>query len=326
MKGTAAILVALLATSIGAQETVGRFTVPGVRARTLWQNDSWASDTDRFFTNAFELSAAFAAEPDTLGWLPFRGTPDAATHELAIGQDMYTPEDITLAIPDPEDRPYAGWLHLSYRNAALTLNADRRDHLDTWELELGVVGPSSLADDLQIQIHEMVDAPRPSGWSNQLRDEPGFVLGYERRFRTWYHEHYLGPFSTDLIGLIGGRLGNVETSGRLGTTLRVGCNLPRHFGAALRPMGDAPQRVHLEAGIEGRVVLRNIFLDGNTWRSGPSVDRNVFVSDFRVGLVWEPTPRIRLSIVETFRSPEFDSPSPVGDPTHFTSIQLDLIF
>ena len=68
----------------------------------------------------------------------------------------------------------------------------------------------------------------------------GFVLGYERRFRTWYHEHYLGPFSTDLIGLIGGRLGNVETSGRLGTTLRVGCNLPRHFGAALRPIGDAP--------------------------------------------------------------------------------------
>jgi len=302
------------------------FAARGTRLRLLWQNDSWASDSDRFFTNAFEVSGAFGADVDTLGWLPFRDGAQAATHEFAIGQDMFTPEDISLTTPDPQDRPYAGWLHLSYRNAALTLNPDRRDHLDVWELELGVVGPSSLADDLQIQIHEMVDAPRPSGWSHQLHDEPGILIGYERRFRTWYHERFLGPFSTDLVGLLGARLGNVETSGRLGTTLRLGCNLPRHFGTALRPAGDAPQRFHFEAGVEGRLVLRNIFLDGNTWRSSPSVDRNVFVADFTVGLVWEPTPFVRFSLLETFRTPEFDSPSAVGDPSHFTSVQLDLIF
>ncbi|MCK5943681.1 MAG: lipid A deacylase LpxR family protein [Planctomycetes bacterium] len=327
MKG----LVAVLLAGMAAAQEGARFAVPGARWRTLWQNDSLSKDTDRFFTNAFELSLAIEAEPDTLAWLPLRGDPDAAQHEFAFGQDMFTPEDITTPTPDPQDRPYAGWLHLSYRNAALTLGgADRIDRLDTWELELGIVGPSSLADDAQIQVHEAFGAPRPRGWTNQLKDEPGILLGYERRYRTWYSDDpfggTFGPVSADLVGLIGARLGNVETSGRLGTTLRVGVNLPRHFGTALRPIGSAPSRVHLEGGVEGRVVLRNIFLDGNTYRRSADVERNVFVSDLHVALVWEPYPWLRFSIRETFRTPEFDSPSTLGDPAQFTSLQLDLIF
>lgn len=319
----------ILLLCIGAcGQDVPEFGTPHQRLRLLWQNDSWVSDSDRFFTNGFEASWTFGAERDAGDWLPFRSTAAAATHELAIGQDMFTPTGFASPVVVPGERPYAGWLHLSYRHDALSLKTDRTDHLNTWEVELGVVGPSSLADDVQIQVHELVGAPRPQGWSNQLHDEPGIVLGYARQFRTYYDKQRFAPFETDLIGVMGFRLGNVDTSARLGTTVRIGINLPRHFGSAMRPLSPNHPggRLHLQAGVEGRLVLHNIFLDGNTYRRSASVDRNPFVGDFHIGLVWEPCPRMRISLVETFRTPEFDSPSVKGDPTNFTSLQVEFFF
>ncbi|MFK7740296.1 MAG: lipid A deacylase LpxR family protein [Planctomycetota bacterium] len=304
----------------------GNWSAKRPRLRLLWQNDSWWTDSDRFFTNGAEIGVTFAAADDSLSWLPFRGEPTVATHEIAIGQDMYTPEEFETPTPDPNDRPYAGWLHLSYRHELLTLGAGREDRLDTWELELGIVGPSSLADDTQIQVHEFVDAPRPQGWASQLRDEPGILLGYGRHYRTWFDDKSFGPFEADLVGQAGFRLGNVDTSVRLGSTVRFGYKLPRHLGSAARPDGPSPHRVYLQAGVTGRLVLRNIFLDGNSYRRSPSVDRNFFVSEFHVGAVWELPNNLRFSVIGTFRTPEFDSPSTLGDPTYFTSMQLEMFF
>ena len=40
---------------------------------------------------------------------------------------------------------------------------------------------------------------------------------------------------------------------------------------------------YLFTGVDGRVVGRNLFLDGSTWSSSPSVDKELFVADMRVG-------------------------------------------
>ena len=315
--------------------TITGLGVPDGRFRFLWENDSWFTESDRFYTNGIGLGWTLPdgwladALRDGLAWLPFRpDEPSGTATEFFLRQDMFTPENFTNPALIPNDRPYAGWLHLDVTHQILLLDGrERYDRLDSWQLEIGVVGPSARGEYAQSKVHQWVGAPRPRGWDHQLKDELGLVLGYRRDFRSYYNRHSLAPFETDFIGTIGVRLGNVDTSSRMGGKLRIGLNLPRHFGTAIRgrPLVDY-QRLYLSAGVEGRAVARNIFLDGNTFRSSHSVDRNVFVTDFHLGLFWEPCERMRLSVAEVFTTPEFDSPSQSGDVGHHTAVQWELFF
>jgi hypothetical protein len=58
------------------------------------------------------------------------------------------------------------------------------------------------------------------------------------------------------------------------------------------------------AGVEGRAVARDIFLDGNTWRDSPSVDKRLFVADAQAGaaVMWRG---IRFAYTHVLRSEEF---------------------
>lgn len=67
----------------------------------------------------------------------------------ALGQDMYTPKDISLRNPPLDDQPYAGWL---YGSAGLIAETGRQ--LDQLELTVGMVGPASLAEETQKRVHD----------------------------------------------------------------------------------------------------------------------------------------------------------------------------
>lgn len=60
----------------------------------------------------------------------------------------------------------------------------------------------------------------------------------------------------------------------------------------------------LFAGVDARAMVWNVFLDGNTWRDSPSVDRYVLVADAQVGAVLS-LGRARLAYTHVFRTPEF---------------------
>jgi hypothetical protein len=59
------------------------------------------------------------------------------------------------------------------------------------------------------------------------------------------------------------------------------------------------------AGVQGRAVARNIFLNGNTFVNSPRVDKRPFVGDFSTGasLYWLDI--AKLDVVFTLRSEEF---------------------
>jgi hypothetical protein len=59
------------------------------------------------------------------------------------------------------------------------------------------------------------------------------------------------------------------------------------------------------AGLDGRFVARNMFLDGTTFRDGPSVERKPFGYDAQVGvaLAW-PNARVGFTYIQ--REREFD--------------------
>jgi hypothetical protein len=259
---------------------------------------SWTSGPDRVPSWAIDAARLFPLFPET-------GQVRAS---FALGQSIYTPDDITLRNPPAEDRPYAGWLY-----GSIGLVAETGTRLDQLQLQVGVVGPASLAEQIQTTVHEIVGADKPRGWDTQLGNEPGVVLTYQRSWRAFVSGELLG-FSFDATPHIGGALGNVFTYANTGATLRLGWNLPNDYGPPrIEPSlpGSAffePQDnlgCYIFAGLDGRAVARNIFLDGNTWQDSRSVEKKPLVGDAQVGFAIT-LGLARLAYTHVFRTREFE--------------------
>ena len=287
-----------------------------------YENDILAG-IDRHYTNGVRLSYTSPRLRDQIEWAanalewlyPFDPGADARLR-VSLGQNMFTPGDIEVSELIADDRPYAGWL---YAGVALNVEASRDlfgrqyDTLDTLEVELGVVGPASLGEETQKFVHELIGSPDPKGWDNQLRNEPGVLIILERKLRT--PSLALGSLRTDVIPSLSAALGNVETSASLGGIVRLGQGLEVDFGPPMiRPnltgrtyFERAPNRFnwYLFAGAEGRLVARDIFLDGNTFRDSHSVDKNHVVGTFQAGAV-ATYENVRLTFSYVLRTLEFD--------------------
>jgi hypothetical protein len=191
-----------------------------------------------------------------------------------LGQDIYTPSASTNN-PQPAagSRANAGWLYLS--QTARSLDASRSDELT---VTLGVTGPPSLARATQSLFHSI--APyfnRPTDWSRQIRFEPGAIIGYEQRRRL--AAFHVGRIGFDLVPSVSVKAGNVETSAGAGVETRIGLNLPHPWLPE-----SVPVSMTLLAGVSGRAVLRDIFLDGNTVSPDYRVGHNVGVGAGEVGV------------------------------------------
>src|SRR5215475_3127639 len=82
-------------------------------ASFTFENDFFAG-YDRHYTNGVQLAflTDIAQAPEALrGHGPFAWSADPQA-VVAIGQRIYTPADTDINPPDPNDRPYAGWLYI----------------------------------------------------------------------------------------------------------------------------------------------------------------------------------------------------------------------
>lgn len=301
-----------------------------------FENDLF-TDTDRYYTNGIKLSwvsPEFAWFQDQdwirnnaglrelsnfiIDKLPYSKQKQRRRHlALSFGQKMFTPRDIQQRSLINDDRPYAGWLYggIAYHSKTAT-------QLDTFEIQAGLTGDYSLAEQAQDFIHSIRDIEGANGWDNQLDTEPGIALIYDRKFRLPQATLPIADLSYDAIVHGGGALGNVFTHLNTGVEVRLGWNLPRDFGSALiRPAsdtnapadGDDPRfqsgwnaaSFHLFSAVTGRWVLRDIFLDGNTFSDSHSVDRETLVGDLVIGASFSWS-RFRLSYAQVIRTPEFE--------------------
>ena len=143
-----------------------------------WENDAFGGDhkdSDRYYTNG--LKAAWvsptlrkrnydcASQSELFAWVDefndlmllrrmSGDDPDAIKRNVVIGlgQSMYTPSGTRRDRPElnRNDRPYAGWLYLSYGlNARIDANTTQAsDTLHALELNVGMVGRASHAKQL----------------------------------------------------------------------------------------------------------------------------------------------------------------------------------
>jgi len=252
---------------------------------------------------------------------------DVVIHEgFALGHSLFTPEDISTSLPLPDQHPYAGWLYGTY-----SIVGAYENKVDTFALDLGVVGPSAFGEEIQRGWHRLIDGEDPKGWDNQLKDEPGIVLTYQRQWR-YDLRNSIGRFGFDVLPTLGASLGNIRTQANLGATLRAGYNLGNDYGPPrIRPAlaGTAILDPNMEGvsfylfgGVEGRAVLRNIFLDGNSFRDSLNVQRKPLVADFQVGAVFQ-TRNFQLAYTYVFRTEEFDGQL---DPQKFGAVSLTFRF
>jgi len=300
------------------------------------ENDMWGNGTDRHYTHGTRLS--YLSSEETPAWLkraaayvPMFSRRGHLRTTYAIGQSIFTPEDIRSKELLEDERPYAGWLYggvglvSDHRVRDGNLQSNRQDSL---ELNIGVVGPWSFAEQTQKEVHKIIGSPHPEGWDHQLDNELGILLIYDRQWQAQYDSEFWG-LGVDVTPHVGWTLGNVLTSASLGATLRVGRDLPSDYGPPLirpshpgsgffRPTRDFGW--YLFAGLTGRYVLHNIFLDGNTFEDSHKVDREPWVGDLQVGLVltWKD---VRLSFTNIFRSDEFTEQK---SSTEFGSISLSV--
>lgn len=285
------------------------------------ENDFFAS-TDRHYTQGIRFSYLL-----TDNYFPFGMTnvysrlpniafaPQAGKFGFAVGQNIYTPADTDDPIPDPNDRPYAGWLYLGMvfqRRGTSTSSWDVQEDI---ELNLGVVGPWALGKETQTWVHELHNEEPPQGWDYQLKNEPGVRLKFQRTHR--WQAFNAGSFGGQFLPHFGMSLGNVETSFRVGGSVRFGFYLPDDYGlhtidslatsGSGRPIdGKLRNRWsgYVFASVEGRVVAYNVFLDGNLFRSSPHVDKEILVGDFKAGFAAAYGP-VEVGYTQVYRTHEF---------------------
>ncbi len=316
------VAIALLALSLGAPAAPAAEHDPWGTLTLQLENDRLA-DTDRHYTHGTRITwvsetGKFIPDwADTLldGLYGLVGGGAKKQIGYVLGQNIYTPEDISKAELIGEDRPYAGWLYLGLSlHARNTQNLGAFDFvvLDTMEVDVGIVGPQSFAEDAQTMIHELIEVGRPNGWDNQLKNEPGVVLMFERKWRP-QAPFKLGALEVDAIPHAGANLGNVWTGVNAGGTVRLGQDLsvdfgPPHIRPNLSGLGSfesaRPFAWYLFAGAEGRLVARNIFLDGNMFADSHSVSKEPLVGDFQVGFA-VVVHRVRIAFTHAFRTREF---------------------
>lgn len=297
------------------------------------ENDKFGSGNDQHYTNGFRFTyMEVGQEPDLIGrtlgrYIPVFEVNDTTSTFYSFGQNLYTPEEIEDAVPDPEDRPYAGFLYISAGFSTV-----RGDHNDIVEATIGVVGPWALGEETQETVHDLLDTTDPNGWEYQLDNEPGLILSWERNWPealTYENQAYL----IRLVPHVGASLGNVYTYGSTGASIQMTPSAYRWQTTPMRVRPAIPGTGVFEipegefawslfAGIDGRAVARNIFLDGNSFEDSPSVDKKYFVMDANVGASLTYG-RTSLSYTLNWRSEEFDNQE---DPALFGALSVSYRF
>lgn len=254
-----------------------------------------------------------------------------------FGQLMYTPVRIAVAEPQPFDRPWAGMLHYTREHEYVS---DKRDSRTTISGTIGVIGPGSGAKQTQKWIHRTFSGDPPGGWDNQIGGELGLMALVERRRGV----HWLSTSNAEGVqfkstGSVRAAVGNIMTFVGVGATLTVGKDLDSAIERndisfkgkqpALKIQSTDSGQMQTAASrtcvfnwlecsayvsAEVRWMIRNVFLDGAMFRSGPSVDSKPLVADATFGVRLD-FPRTRteytgpwyVGFAATRRSPEFSS-------------------
>jgi lipid A 3-O-deacylase len=325
----AAVLLMLATTAVtqADQETGKRSTW-----RIEMANDLLFS-SDNQFTNGFYLqkhgpvasslgeTTGAAAIGKRLARL-FLPTNDALNYRegWSVGQNMQTPE--LIGTPDVilNDVPYLGLL--GWSNSFVAFDDQR---MTGFGWMIGIVGPSSFAEEAQKGVHKVIGSDEPLGWDNQLDDEPVLSLFYTKKSKLWRKPNFDGAVAFN------GAASNFMSFGEVAMEMRVG-RMPGGFTYIPDPLGrglnfDASIPNAGRTAIYGSLVVRatrflvampregNNFTDSNEWTENNVLEPKDFIGQIFLGFNYErPTWAGRFTLWYGTDSVETDSLAEGQDP------------
>jgi lipid A 3-O-deacylase len=215
------------------------------------------------------------------------------TTELAIAQQMYTPEPLShrnvdssgahtiVSAPIPGDRAFAGWLH-----ADVTGNIISEKRLTSFALVAGVTGTASGAAAVQKGFHHLISQVDPPGWRYQLGFRPAANLSYTDHLRASLTGSDGRDFA-DVVPSWSAQLGSARTSAYGDVVARLGYHLAHPWSPAARARSGARDfGIWRYAGVRESLVAYDQLLDRSYVRndSSFSVQRIPWVNSYQFGI------------------------------------------
>lgn len=242
-----------------------------------WDNDVFAGKDGGGYTNGIYFSWGHRNEQGEeitkppiltlpLAWM-LGDDPTYAYKLHSLGQAMVTPEDITKEIPDPFDAPYAGLLF--WRSSYVVVKNDFADQVATL---VGIVGPSSGAEEVQKFVHDLVGADDPMGWEYQLEDE--FIWQLQRTAVWRFSTTDSSPVDAVLLADLA--VGNLESSAGAGLFLRAGSGLASSYstmsflGSRVSTPVAVSEGWYMYLGGTANYVHNQILVDGREFETSAS--------------------------------------------------------
>ncbi|WP_066632359.1 lipid A deacylase LpxR family protein [Labilibacter marinus] len=262
--------------------------------------------TDYYYTQGLymELIAPFLKK-NPINYIFFKPEDRSKIiYGLSFHQQMHTPLDIKPEEILYGDRPYAGLL---YAKSFMKYANVEKKYLFRSELDLGLIGPSSLAGITQYKFHELTDNHVPNGWKNQIKEVP--IINYNMSLQK-------GLFENDYSHILAygkTRIGTMYNDLEVGFNYRVGYanSFFESIGEDLY-LKDKKLQAYLTFSPNARFVAYNATLQGNmlsnTTQSyvihGEDVERIVY--GFRAGSVITYK-GISIAYKLHWQSPEFNN-------------------
>ncbi|ADM09134.1 hypothetical protein PB2503_05302 [Parvularcula bermudensis HTCC2503] len=291
-------------------------------ARAVWsavhENDYFAG-TDQNYTSGVRFARFIEVEP---GGFQFgiaerlfgaRGDRDEVIYGLGLGQSLYTPTDTDAEAPLFDQRPYAAWLYSEY--SLIRLGGGTADQLT---VEFGTVGPDALGEEVQNNYHTLIGGEEAEGWDNQIRNELGVVVSYERKLRAQFSRE-IGNVGVgvDVTPYAGGSVGNIRSDVRAGAILRLGAGLDDDFGPPrINPASAGvgyfsptqSNALYAYIGGQGRYVFNDITLEGSLFDDDDpvTVDIEETVGEIQGGIVWRIADW-QLAYSQVWRTKQFEA-------------------
>jgi len=265
-------------------------------------------NTDRHYTAGTKL--VFVTQPDWLWLQDFAhwhfgqdGRPVDIVAGFFIGQNIYTPDHADEpAKRRPEDMLFAGWLY-----SGMFIQRAAEDTLDHIEVNVGVIGPSSGAEQAQRCIHRYFHSGEPVGWEKQITDEFASDFTYIRQQRL---AACLPAYSAtmDFIADYGFTVGSVHRFVQAGLTCRYGFNMGKTFAPGRLDQPDGISLLRRAVEKSGYIYLRGAAkaVEYNRFLTG--LEPEPLVGQLQAGIVLRYK-KLDIGYSQTFFTQEFEEQS-----------------